>query len=144
MTISKQNGKSLESERERSKLKGMWESAHIWRSRAGTAICRPALAIGMIGLMLSSITITAIQPAAAMAGLDSSDRAAVLSTDKRINHLLNRIAFGPRPGDIEAVRRMGIDKYIDLQLHPERINDSAIEARLSTLESLHMPIGEAY
>jgi uncharacterized protein (DUF1800 family) len=100
--------------------------------------------MGMIALLLGPIASMAIQPAAAAAGVDSSDRAAGLSADKKINHLLNRIAFGPRPGDIELVRRMGIDKYIDLQLHPERIKDSAVDTKLSTLGSLHMPIGELY
>ncbi|MBW8863119.1 MAG: DUF1800 domain-containing protein, partial [Acidobacteria bacterium] len=33
-------------------------------------------------------------------------------TDAAIAHLLNRIAFGPRPGDVERVRAMGIDRYV--------------------------------
>src|SRR5437899_8284805 len=41
--------------------------------------------------------------------------------DRAVSHVLNRIAFGARPGDVERVRTMGIDRYIDLQLHPERI-----------------------
>jgi uncharacterized protein (DUF1800 family) len=105
---------------------------------------RAAIAIALTALLLGSIAGAAIQPPAAMAGIETGDRAATLSTDKRINHLLNRIAFGPRPGDIEMVRRMGIDKYIDLQLHPERIIDTAVEAKLSSMETLHMPIGELY
>jgi uncharacterized protein (DUF1800 family) len=44
-----------------------------------------------------------------------------LSKDRSIVHALNRLAFGPRPGDVEAVKRMGLEKWIDLQLHPERI-----------------------
>lgn len=44
-----------------------------------------------------------------------------LSRDQSIVHALNRLAFGPRPGDVEAVKRMGLEKWIDLQLHPERI-----------------------
>ena len=54
-----------------------------------------------------------------------------LTENQKIIHLLNRIGYAPRPGDVERVKRMGIDKYIDLQLHPERIEDSAIEARLA-------------
>lgn len=38
--------------------------------------------------------------------------------DERILHVLNRISYGPAPGDIEAVRRIGIDAYIEQQLHP--------------------------
>src|ERR1044071_1357181 len=58
--------------------------------------------------------------------------------DQKIVHLLNRIGFGPRPGDVERVRAMGVDKYIDQQLHPERIDDAATEARLKGIESIHM------
>src|SRR5271154_5762472 len=36
-------------------------------------------------------------------------------------HVLNRLAFGPRPGDIDRVMKMGVDGYIDQQLHPETI-----------------------
>ena len=43
-----------------------------------------------------------------------------LSKDQQILQALNRMTFGPRPGDIEEVRRLGVEKWIDLQLHPER------------------------
>jgi uncharacterized protein (DUF1800 family) len=68
--------------------------------------------------------------------------AAKLTADKQIIHLLNRITFGPRPGDVERVKRIGVEKYIDQQLHPERIDDSAVEARLAQFDSLHMSIAE--
>ena len=38
--------------------------------------------------------------------------------DRAIVHVLGRTAFGPRPGDVERVRTMGIQRYIDEQLHP--------------------------
>ena len=53
-----------------------------------------------------------------------------LTENQRVLHLLNRIAFGPRPGDVERVRKMGIDKYVDRQLHPERIDNSSAETLL--------------
>jgi uncharacterized protein (DUF1800 family) len=58
--------------------------------------------------------------------------------DKAIVHVLNRIAFGPRPGDVERVRAIGIDRYIDQQLHPERVADPGMAARLSDLASIGM------
>jgi uncharacterized protein (DUF1800 family) len=67
-----------------------------------------------------------------------------LTEDQKILHLLNRTAFGPRPGDVERVRAMGIDKYIDQQLHPDRIDDAATEARLRGFTSLKMDIAEIY
>jgi uncharacterized protein (DUF1800 family) len=57
---------------------------------------------------------------------------------KRAVHALNRLAFGPRPGDIERVSAMGVDKWIDEQLHPEKIDDSALDARLAPFPTLKM------
>jgi uncharacterized protein (DUF1800 family) len=59
-------------------------------------------------------------------------------TDAAIAHLLNRIAFGPRPGDVERVRAMGIDRYVDEQLHPERIADAALSERLAGLTTVRL------
>jgi uncharacterized protein (DUF1800 family) len=58
------------------------------------------------------------------------------------NHVLNRIAFGPRPGDIKRVQDLGLEKYIEQQLHPDQIDDKALEARLSNLNSLQMRTAE--
>src|SRR5438034_5075744 len=62
-----------------------------------------------------------------------------LSVDKQIVHVLNRLTFGPRPGDVEQVRRLGVDKWIDQQLHPERIPENlALEAKLQPLGTLQL------
>ena len=58
--------------------------------------------------------------------------------DKTILHVLNRIGFGARPGDLERVRAIGLAKYIDQQLHPERVPDDGVEARLGGLETLRL------
>src|SRR2546430_14740547 len=54
---------------------------------------------------------------------------AQMDDSKRAQHALNRLTFGPRPGDIEKVTAMGVDKWIELQLNPEKIDDSALQAR---------------
>jgi len=64
--------------------------------------------------------------------------AAASGDEKAIVHLLNRAGYGPRPGDIERVRTMGLDKYIDQQLHPERIADSGMDAWLADLVTVKM------
>src|SRR5262249_61520694 len=56
--------------------------------------------------------------------------------DKTILHVLNRIGFGARPGDVERVRAMGLAKYIDDQLTPDRIPDTAMASRLAGFETL--------
>ena len=61
-----------------------------------------------------------------------------LTEEQKAIHLLDRTAFGPRPGDVERVRRMGLDKYLDEQLHPERITDVTAEEKLKGIESVKM------
>lgn len=54
-----------------------------------------------------------------------------LNEDQAITHALNRLAYGPRPGDVERIRQMGLERWIDQQLNPERIDDAALENRLA-------------
>ncbi|HUK17572.1 MAG TPA: DUF1800 domain-containing protein [Bryobacteraceae bacterium] len=62
-----------------------------------------------------------------------------LSSEQRIRQVLNRLTFGARPGDIEDVRKQGIEKWIELQLHPERIPENpALEIKLKPLETLRV------
>src|SRR5580692_6967502 len=61
-----------------------------------------------------------------------------MDQERRAVHALNRLAFGPRPGDVERVRAMGVDHWIDRQLHPERIDDGALDARLAAFRTLKM------
>ncbi|MBI3329291.1 MAG: DUF1800 family protein [Nitrospinae bacterium] len=67
-----------------------------------------------------------------------------LTEVQQISHVLNRLTYGPRPGDLERVKRMSIASYIEEQLHPERLEDAATEARLAGLLSLRMPIPKLY
>src|SRR5882762_9504206 len=61
-----------------------------------------------------------------------------LTEDEAILQALNRLGFGPRPGDVERVKEMGLQKWIDQQLRPDSINDSALEARLDRFPTLKM------
>jgi uncharacterized protein (DUF1800 family) len=56
--------------------------------------------------------------------------------DRTIVHVLNRLGYGPRDGDIERVRSLGLSAYVDLQLHPERIPDAGMTGRLSRFATL--------
>ncbi len=67
-----------------------------------------------------------------------------LSKDKQIVHALDRLTFGPKPGDSARVKKMGLKKWLDLQLHPDRIPENPdLEAKLQPLESLRMTPMEA-
>ncbi len=75
------------------------------------------------------------QPAA-----HTKSRAAYKSTqlngDERIEHALNRLTFGPKPGDVEAVRAMGLDRWFESQLHPETFDESDLNARLAQFPAM--------
>src|SRR3954464_9360883 len=62
----------------------------------------------------------------------------VAQADRRdpVSHILNRVTFGPRPGQVEAVKKMGVQAYLEQQLNPLSIDDSACEQRLSGYTTL--------
>jgi uncharacterized protein (DUF1800 family) len=67
--------------------------------------------------------------------------------DRTIVHVLNRIGFGPMPGDVERVRTSGLEAYIERQLQPEKIDDAAMRARLealTTIEASSRELAEQY
>ena len=62
-----------------------------------------------------------------------------LSKDGAVLHAVNRLTFGPRPGDIAAVTKIGLKKWIDRQLHPDRIPENPeLLAELQPLDTLRM------
>jgi uncharacterized protein (DUF1800 family) len=61
-----------------------------------------------------------------------------LSEDEAILHALNRLGFGPRPGDVERIRRLGLEKWVEQQLKPEAMDDSALARRLERYPTLAM------
>ena len=69
-----------------------------------------------------------------------------LSEEQRILHVLNRLGFGARPGDVERVKAMGLENYINQQLNPTSVPDTIIEARLrdKNLSTLAMTTAELY
>jgi uncharacterized protein (DUF1800 family) len=70
--------------------------------------------------------------------------AAPLAPDQQAVHVLNRLAFGPRPGDVERVQHMGVQRYIDEQLHPESIPmPPELAARLDQLATVQRSAGTA-
>src|ERR1700677_2487202 len=78
--------------------------------------------------------------AAASPGWHSKRAPAVqpLTEAERATHALNRLTFGPRPGDLERVQAIGVKKWIEMQLNPEQIDDSLLEARLQSFPAMHL------
>ena len=59
--------------------------------------------------------------------------------DSKVLHVLNRLSFGPRPGDIETVKSQGIEAYIQSQLKPNSIaQPQSLSEQLARLETLQM------
>ncbi len=61
-----------------------------------------------------------------------------LSVDEAVLHALNRLAYGPRPGDVARMKQLGLAKWLDQQLNPGSSDDSAVEARLNIYPTLKM------
>ena len=59
-----------------------------------------------------------------------------LTPDQAIQHALNRLAYGPRPGDVERIKQLGLAKWIDRQLNPKSLDDRAAESRLNVYPTL--------
>ena len=76
----------------------------------------------------------------------TAQRSAVPSkaSDRLVAHVLNRLGFGARPGDIARVQQIGLATYIEQQLHPEKIADGALAARLSEFTTLGMSTADLW
>ncbi len=102
--------------------------------RAGSLLTIVALFSGTLGVAASAQSAKSHSAAA-------SDR---LTEDQRILHVLNRLGFGARPGDVERIKAMGLDNYINQQLNPDKINDAVADAKVRNLVTLSMPTAELY
>lgn len=89
---------------------------------------RPAVVFGAV-LIVAAASVGAQRPTTAVPEAPE---------DKTIVHVLNRLGFGPAPGDVERVRRIGLPAYIEQQLDPARIADHSMVARLAPLTTLGM------
>jgi uncharacterized protein (DUF1800 family) len=67
-----------------------------------------------------------------------------LTEEQKILHVLNRLGFGARPGDVEKVKSIGIKNYIEQQLNPSAINDAAADAKVKNLNVLQMSNEELF
>ncbi len=72
-------------------------------------------------------------------GLPVERHAKPLTEQERVLHALNRFTFGPRPGDVAAVESMGLQRWFEMQLHPERIDDSGFVAEMGQFPAMGLP-----
>ncbi len=101
---------------------------------------RSVLSVWLTGLLLAppSYALRASEGKASAKGSTIVISETGLTEDQKIVHLLNRIGYGPRPGDVERVKKMGIAAYIEQQLNPDAIVDEGVDQRLAGFETLKM------
>jgi uncharacterized protein (DUF1800 family) len=80
--------------------------------------------------------------AAAEAARRAPEDGAALSADEQVGHALSRVTFGPRPQDRDRVARIGLSAYLEEQLKPGQLDDSALESKLEGLPVLHRDTGQ--
>jgi uncharacterized protein (DUF1800 family) len=89
------------------------------------------------GLYAKKAHSRAVDPAASQSTLPQ------MTGDRKVLHALNRLTFGPRESDLEAVNRTGLDKWIEAQLNPRDVPENPVlEAKLAPLETLQMSPAE--
>ncbi len=104
--------------------------------------------ISAIVFCLLSVTLTSglyakkkTQPKSALA--TASPTVAQMTPSQKILHALDRLTFGPRPGDMEAVTQTGLERWIEQQLHPRDIAENPLlETKLAPLDTLRMSTAE--
>ena len=104
----------------------------------------PALCLGALALTAGAALLSASPPVAAADGQKRPPAAAKspvkgilrLTEDEKIVHVLNRLGYGPRPHDVERVKAIGLSRYIDLQLNPDRVADAEVDRKLASFTTL--------
>jgi uncharacterized protein (DUF1800 family) len=89
------------------------------------------------GATLALVLVLSFRPAIAA-------ELAPLTDCQRALHGLNRLGFGPQPGDLERVLEVGVTRWIEQQLYPERISDPIVDAKLAAFPTVAMNDAELY
>jgi uncharacterized protein (DUF1800 family) len=105
---------------------------------------RMAHGVSRLGLIVVAMLVAASPAVSQSAAKKKSPASKAASSSTELNdrqralHALNRLTFGPRPGDVEAVLAKGVDAFVEDQLHPESIDDSALGAQLNPYATTRM------
>lgn len=106
-----------------------------------TSIARFSVLVLTFFLALSS-PLSLAQDVKKKSKAKGTEQTTSLSDGQKSSHLLDRITFGARPGDVERVTKIGWEKYLNEQLHPDRISDQVITEKLKNIESIHLSNAE--
>ena len=91
--------------------------------------------------VITFVTTSALLVSTLLPGVSAQHKATArittLKEDQRILHVLNRLGFGARPGDVARVKAIGLDNYINQQLNPQKISDAVADAKIKDLSTLN-------
>src|SRR5215216_2250699 len=93
---------------------------------------------------IALILLVAVMAAQSIATGQKRGKTRGLTEEQRIIHVLNRLGFGARPGDVERVKALGLENYINQQLNPDKIADSVAENKIKDLAALNLTTAELY
>ncbi|HEX5889745.1 MAG TPA: DUF1800 domain-containing protein [Pyrinomonadaceae bacterium] len=93
-------------------------------------------------LMIAALLAT--QTVVSFADTAKNGKKSRLTDEQRIIHVLNRLGFGARPGDVERVKSIGLEQYINQQLNPEKISDTVAENKVKDLGVLTLSTADLY
>lgn len=94
--------------------------------------------------ILTMSALSAVLMSGTLLAADTKKPGKPLNDEQKLRHVLNRLGFGARPGDIERIKTIGIQKYIDQQLNPASITDNLAEGKLRNLEIFNMTTAEIF
>ena len=95
---------------------------------------------GRLGAMIAPLLAGVLLVPASFASLavQRAKKSSSMTADQRVAHVLSRLTFGARPGDFEKVKAMGVQAFINQQLDPDAIDNTAVIAKLRKLPTLNM------
>lgn len=118
-----------------------WESSRLRHFRSPCSL--PVLAVSLsVFLLAACSTNHQAAPPASLAPASQFPREQ--TAEQQVRQVLNRLAFGPRPSDAAVVRAMGVDQWIEWQLYPDRIVDTAASAFMAHYPTLRMSGAELF
>jgi uncharacterized protein (DUF1800 family) len=124
-------------------MKTLGNSPNSTRARL---LSRGIALVSMLALVTGTFGSIAHRNVGAQSAAAQKNHSNGLSDEQRILHVLNRLGYGARPGDVDRVKAMGLDNYIKQQLHPESISDTVADGKIKdrNLTTLTMTTAELY
>src|SRR4030095_8252888 len=105
---------------------------------------RNGIAIRVITFVTTSALLVSTLLPGVTAQQKATARITPLKEDQSILHVLNRLGFGARPGDVARVKAIGLDNYINQQLNPQKISDAVADAKIKDLSTLNLTTAQLY